>query len=142
MTDAEKGDAKKNWAELSDNDAEDDDHNQEEAAEVVPKKVIPPTMKGKKNKNGDYVVTDLFIEDNRVGVKKDGTKVEEVESSSDEGYGDEDDEPAAKAVEVKEEKKEAPKQKTKKELKAEEDAEFEALMGGVAAPAKAEESKK
>ena len=27
-------------------------------------------MKGKKNKNGDYVVTDLFIEDNRVGVKK------------------------------------------------------------------------
>ena len=40
----------------------------------MPKKVIPPTMKGKKNKNGDYVVTDLFIEDTRVGVKKSDAK--------------------------------------------------------------------
>ena len=40
----------------------------------MPKKVIPPTMKGKKNKNGDYVVTDLFIEDTRAGVKKGDTK--------------------------------------------------------------------
>ena len=27
-------------------------------------------MKGKKNKNGDYVVTNLFIEDTRSGIKK------------------------------------------------------------------------
>ena len=95
MTDAEKGDAKKNWAELSDNDGEDEEQqNQEQAAEeVVPKKVIPPPMKGKKNKNGDYVVTDLFIEDTREGVKKGDSKKQEADSSSDEGYGDEDDEP-------------------------------------------------
>jgi len=34
------------------------------------KKVIPPTMKGKKNKNGDYVVTNVFIEDTRSGIKQ------------------------------------------------------------------------
>ena len=51
-------------------------------------------MKGKKNKNGDYVVTSLFIEDTRTGVKKsDGdNKDNEDDSDSDEGYGDEDDE--------------------------------------------------
>lgn len=27
-------------------------------------------MKGKKNKNGDYILSNLFIEDTRIGVKK------------------------------------------------------------------------
>ena len=31
-------------------------------------------MKGKKNKNGDYVVTTLFIEDTRKGIKKSDKK--------------------------------------------------------------------
>jgi len=31
-------------------------------------------MKGKKNKNGDYVVTTLFIEDTRTGIKKSDKK--------------------------------------------------------------------
>ena len=70
-------------------------------------------MKGKKNKNGDYVLTNLFIEDNRVGVKKVKKEAEE-DSSSDEGYGDEDDVQEVKKVEAKEEVKEAPKQKSKK----------------------------
>lgn len=47
-------------------------------------------MKGKKNKNGDYVVTQLFIEDTRQGIRKQAEKQEESDSS-DEGYGDEDD---------------------------------------------------
>ena len=49
-------------------------------------------MKGKKNKHGDYVITELFIEDTRAGIKKGATKEKEVDSSSDDGYGDEDDE--------------------------------------------------
>ena len=47
-------------------------------------------MPGKKNKNGDYVVTTLDIADTRIGVKKEKKEVAD-ESSSDEGYGDEDD---------------------------------------------------
>jgi hypothetical protein len=48
-------------------------------------------MPGKKNKNGDYVVTSLDIIDTRTGVKKEKKEKQEEESSSDEGYGDEDD---------------------------------------------------
>jgi hypothetical protein len=36
-------------------------------APVEPKKVIPPPMKGIKNKGGDYIVTTLDIPDFRVG---------------------------------------------------------------------------
>ena len=31
-------------------------------------------MKGKKNKNGDYVVTNVFVEDIRTGIKKNDKK--------------------------------------------------------------------
>ena len=48
-------------------------------------------MPGKKNKNGDFVVTTLDIADTRIGVKKDKKDKVVDESSSDEGYGDEDD---------------------------------------------------
>ena len=90
---------KTNWAELSEGDEEDivdTPINNEDAAEDVKPVYIPPKMPGKKNKNGDYVVTSLDIVDTRTGVKKEKKDKVEEESSSDEGYGDEDDNNEAK----------------------------------------------
>ena len=55
---------------------------EEEKQHVIkPAKKIPPTQKGKKNAQGDYVVTNIDIPDFRDGVK-DGSDGEEVESES------------------------------------------------------------
>ena len=92
------------WAEMSD---EAEDPEQEAGADgeaknhVIKqaKKKIPPTQKGTKNKQGDYVVTTIDIPDIRTGVKKEGEEKEETESDSDTEYDDEDDQNEAPAKE-------------------------------------------
>lgn len=61
--------------------------------------VKPKTQKGFKNDRGDYVVTTIDIHDLRTGVndKKEKNIENDDESSSDEGYGDEDDKAEATA---------------------------------------------
>jgi len=89
MTDAEEKKTD-NWAEMSDGEPEEPEE-EEEAAIVEPKKYIPPPRKGTKNKGGDYIVTKLDIPDFRDGVKERQDEEGEDDSSSDEGYGDEED---------------------------------------------------
>ena len=59
----------------------------------VEKKVIPPTQKGTKNKQGDYIVEKFEITDFRDDMKarKANESEEEDDSSDDNFYGDEDD---------------------------------------------------
>ena len=102
MTDEQK--KTDNWAEMSDGEQDEPEEVEEQEPESEEEKiVIPPPMKGSKNKGGDYVVTTIDIPDLRDGVKSKAAQLEE-ESDSDEGYGDED-EPAkeeAKAPVVEE----------------------------------------
>ena len=83
-------------------DAEEEDQQQEEKQHTIKvvKKKIPPTVKGTKNSQGDYVVTTIDIPDIRTGIKKDGGEVnDEDESDSDTEYDDEDDTKETAAVE-------------------------------------------
>lgn len=76
---AEGGD-KKDWAEMSDDEAADDGTAGAESKEAgeapkekepeLPKKVIPPTQKGTKNKQGDYIVEKFEIPDIRDEAKR------------------------------------------------------------------------
>lgn len=97
-------DEKKDWAEMSDDDAENDTAgaNEESQAksEPEPKKIIPPTQKGTKNKQGDYIVEKFEIPDFRDGMKKQKDDSEEEEESSDD-YGNEDDNADSKVEEAK-----------------------------------------
>jgi hypothetical protein len=91
MTDAEQKKTD-NWAEMSDGEVDEPEVEEpvEEKEEEV-KIVIPPPMKGTKNKGGDYVVTSIDIPDLRDGVKSKANGDDEDESDSDEGYGDEEE---------------------------------------------------
>lgn len=65
----------------------------EEKQEVV-KKVIPPTQKGTKNKQGDYIVEKFEIPDIRDEAKRAGDNAgddDDDDDSSEVSYGDEDD---------------------------------------------------
>lgn len=60
----QKEGGKKDWAEMSDEEAGDNDAKEEEQqVKPLPKKVIPPTQKGTKNKQGDYIVTKIQMID-------------------------------------------------------------------------------
>lgn len=84
-----------------DEEVEETEVQKEEVQEEVKKpKVIPKAMKGVKNDRGDYVVTTIDIIETRT-YKKEAKDQEDEESSSDEGYGEEED----KQVDVKEEVK-------------------------------------
>merc|ERR1711935_896803 len=107
-----------------------------------PKKVIPPPMKGTKNKGGDYVVTSIDIPDLRDGVKSKAAQMEEDDSDRDEGYDDEDDEPVKEEAVAQKEEVKTEKKLTKKEQKAKEDAEFEALMSGIKPEGESKEEEK
>ena len=61
--------------------------------------MIPPTQKGTKNKQGDYIVEKFEIPDFRDGVKEKKEDSEEEDDSSDD-YGDEDDNQNAKVEEA------------------------------------------
>jgi len=67
----------------------------------LPKKIIPPAKKGSKNERGDYVVTTIDIPDMRTGMKVIENKLEDSDSDSEEGYGDED-EPVKEETKVEE----------------------------------------
>lgn len=88
---------KKNWAEMSDDDAENENATANEESqskpEPEPKKIIPPTQKGTKNKQGDYIVEKFEIPDFREGLKqdKDGSDDDEEEEESSDDYGNEDE---------------------------------------------------
>ena len=94
MTDVEQKPKTDNWAEMSDGVEDEpeveENKSEQEPEEEVEKIVIPPTMKGSKNKGGDYVVTSIDIPDLREGVKSKSEQLAE-ETDSDEGYGDEDE---------------------------------------------------
>ena len=64
---------KKEWAEMSDDEDENETAGANEEAETKPepepKKIIPPTQKGTKNKQGDYIVEKFEIPDFRDGIK-------------------------------------------------------------------------
>lgn len=129
---------KKDWAEMSDEDGENDTAGAAEDSKAKPepevKKYIPPTQKGTKNKQGDYIVEKFEITDFRDEMKANKDEESEEDDSSDDNfYGDEDDNQNQKAEspEAKKEEKPQEKKKSKKELKAEEDAELEALLGGM-----------
>lgn len=104
------------WAEMSDDNGDENETDVkktdqevndqakegEQAEEEKPKMKKIPGKKGVKNAQGDYVVTSIDIPDHRSGMKKknENGENEESDSSSDEGYGDEDDAPVeAKPVE-------------------------------------------
>jgi len=94
---------------MSDDDAENDTAGAAEEAQPKPEpepiKVVPPTQKGTKNKQGDYIVEKFEIPDFRDGMKTKKDDSEEEEDSSDD-YGNEDDnEPVKQEVEVKKEGK-------------------------------------
>ena len=74
-------------------DGEQDEEQQEKVVEKeVEKPKPPPAKKGKKNAQGDYIVDKFEIEDLRDGLRKNKkAESDDDESSSDEGYGDEDD---------------------------------------------------
>lgn len=78
---------------MSDNGEEEEEEKQQEAnAEEKPK--IKKAVKGTKNKDGDYVVTSINIPDMRTGISKNektGAAAAIEDDSSDEGYGDEED---------------------------------------------------
>ena len=102
MTD-QKDEKRENWAEMSD----EQDGADEQAAVEVKKPVIPKgtknqtVKKGVKNDRGDYIITKIEIPDNRIhkeNEEKEGQEVEE--SSSDEGYGDEEEQTQQEVVEV------------------------------------------
>lgn len=64
---------KKDWAEMSDDDGDNDAGAAEEQKpkpEPEVKKVIPPTQKGTKNKQGDYIVEKFEIPDIRDEAKQ------------------------------------------------------------------------
>lgn len=86
---------KKDWAEMSDDDGENDaGAAEEQKAKPEPevKKYIPPTQKGTKNKQGDYIVTSFEIPDIRDESKaKKDEEADEDDSSDDDYYGNEDD---------------------------------------------------
>ena len=86
---------KKDWAEMSDDDGENDTGAAEEQKpkpEPEVKKYIPPTQKGTKNKQGDYIVTSFEIPDIRDESKaQKDQEAEEEDSSDDDYYGNEDD---------------------------------------------------
>lgn len=88
---------KKNWAEMSDDEAENDNTAGAEESKPKPepevKKYVPPTQKGTKNKQGDYIVEKFEVTDFRDDMKKkkDNESDEEEDSSDDNFYGDEDD---------------------------------------------------
>jgi len=94
-----------NWAEMSDGEQQPEvvDEKQHTIKTQVKKK---NPNKGFKNRDGDYVVTTIDIQDSRTGIKKDkdGEEDEEDETDSDTEYDDEDDE--QKPAEVEEETKE------------------------------------
>ena len=105
-------DEKQDWAEMSNDEEEEAQpaREEEKVEEIkVVKKIIPPAKKGHKNTRGDYVVTTIDIPDMRTGLSKGGeNKNADSDSSSDEGYGDEEapvKEVAAKVEEVKKEGK-------------------------------------
>lgn len=64
---------KKDWAEMSDDDGENDTAGAAEDSKPKPepevKKVVPPTQKGTKNKQGDYIVEKFEITDFRDDLK-------------------------------------------------------------------------
>ena len=99
-----KGDEteKKDWAEMSDDDAENENAgaNEEVQAkpEPEPKKIIPPTQKGTKNKQGDYIVEKFEIPDFRDGLKKKNEDDSDEDESSSDDYGNEEED-ANKVVE-------------------------------------------
>lgn len=69
----QKDGGKKDWAEMSDEEAAENDQKEEEQAAKVqepPKKVYPPAQKGTKNKQGDYVVNKLEIIEFKSDTKK------------------------------------------------------------------------
>ena len=115
-----------NWAEMSDDEPEEIEESKKEHTIKLAKK-----SKDFKNARGDYVVTTIDIPDMRTGVKGEDGEEEADSSDSDEGYGDEDDEPTAQPEPAAVEEKKPAKQLSKKERKAQEDAEFEALMAGI-----------
>ena len=92
-------DGNKDWAEMSDGEAEDAENedkekDQKEKMHTVKEKKQkpPPPKKGRKNQWGDYVVDKIDIEDTRTGIKKEGAAKQEEESDSDDtDYGNEDD---------------------------------------------------
>jgi len=62
----QKEGGKKDWAEMSDEEGGDNDGKDEEQqvqTKPEPKRVIPPTQKGTKNKQGDYIVTKIQMID-------------------------------------------------------------------------------
>jgi hypothetical protein len=85
------GDKKQEWAEMSDDQQSEEEEKVVE--KVVEKPKPPPARKGKKNSNGDYIVQTFEIEDLRDGLRasKKANQSSDDESSSDDGYGDEDD---------------------------------------------------
>jgi len=99
MSDAVKEEKPKtdNWAEMSDNDAEEQPEENEEVKKehvIKPaKKKVPAEQKGIKNARGDYVVTSIDIPDLRAGVKKDkdGNDQAEDDDDTDTEYDEEDD---------------------------------------------------
>lgn len=87
---------KKDWAEMSDDEAENETAEAAEETqskpEPEPKKIIPPTQKGTKNKQGDYIVEKFEIPDFRDGMKKkDQNDSEDEDDDSSDDYGNEDD---------------------------------------------------
>ena len=94
----QKGD---NWAEMSDEAHEEQAAQEEEKNHVIkPAQKIPAAQKGKKNKQGDYIVTTIDIPDIRAE-KKEGDESSEDGSDSDTEY-DEEDDVKAPVEEVKE----------------------------------------
>jgi hypothetical protein len=97
MSDATKEEKPKtdNWAEMSDNDADDQPEENQEAKKehtIKPaKKKVPAEQKGVKNARGDYVVSSIDIPDLRAGVKQEGNEQAEEDSDTDTEYDEEDD---------------------------------------------------
>lgn len=90
-----QGAEKKDWAEMSDEEGENDTagaaEEQEPKQAPEPKKVIPATQKGTKNKQGDYIVEKFEITDFRDDIKKNKENESEDDESSSDDYGNEDD---------------------------------------------------
>ena len=81
---------------MSDDEADNDNAEAADKAKETkqepepPKKVIPPTQKGKKNTQGDYIVEKFEIPDFRDGVREAKDKESSDDDSSDDDYGNED----------------------------------------------------
>lgn len=108
---------------MSDDEGENDTAGAAEDAKAKPepeveKKYIPPTQKGTKNKQGDYIVEKFEITDFRDEMKANKENDSEEDDSSDDNfYGDEDDDDNKKEEKAddKKEDKQQEKKKSKKQ---------------------------